>query len=112
LASSSAERVGGDAPWRRENADGSIMLEIHVQPGAKKSEVAGVHGNALKIRVAAPPVEGKANAALVAFLADQFSVARRAVTIVRGENGRRKTIRVETARQRPDLEWGRLTSAI
>jgi len=106
LASSSADPARSGAPWRRENADGSITLEIHVQPGAKKSEIAGVHGDALKIRVAAPPVEGKANAALIAFLAEVFGVAKRNVTIVRGETGRRKTLRVEAPRRRADLGWG------
>ena len=101
MRNSSADR----APWRRENADGSITLEIHVQPGAKKSQVAGVHGDALKIRVAAPPVEGKANAALIAFVAEAFGVPKRNVTLIRGETGRRKTVSVEAARRRPDLAW-------
>jgi uncharacterized protein (TIGR00251 family) len=106
LASSFADRARQSAPWRREEADGSITLEVHVQPGAKKSEVAGVHGDALKIRIAAPPVEGKANAALIEFLAEVFGVAKRNVTIIRGETGRRKTLRVEAPRRRADLGWG------
>jgi uncharacterized protein (TIGR00251 family) len=56
------------AAWRREE-DGAVVLVLHVQPGAKRTEVAGVHGDALKIRLAAPPVDGKANAELVRFLA-------------------------------------------
>jgi uncharacterized protein (TIGR00251 family) len=105
LSSSSVDWVRGNAPWRRENADGSITLDIHVQPGAKRSEVAGVHGDALKIRLAAPPVGGKANAALIAFLAEAFAVPKRNVTIVRGETGRRKTVRVDAPASRPDQEW-------
>lgn len=85
-----------------------MTLEFHCQPGARKSEVVGVHGGALKIRVAALAVEGKANAALVAFLADQFGVPQRAVTIVRGETVRRKTVRVAAPAQRPDRGWGML----
>ena len=105
MARSSVERLRTGAPWRRESTDGSITLEIHVQPGAKRSEVAGVHGDALKVRVVAPPVEGKANAALIAFLAELFGVPKRNVVMIRGETGRRKTVRVEAPRQRPDLEW-------
>ena len=82
-----------------------MTLEIHCQPGARKNEVVGVHGGALKIRVAAPAVEGKANAALVGFLADQFGVPQRAVTIVRGETGRRKTVRIAVPARRPDRDW-------
>jgi uncharacterized protein (TIGR00251 family) len=93
------------APWRHENADGSITLEIHAQPGAKRTEVVGAHGDSLKIRVAAPPVEGRANTALIAFLADQFGVTQRAVTIVRGETARRKTVRVAAPIARPDRRW-------
>jgi hypothetical protein len=92
--------------WRRIGADGSITLTIHAQPGAKHTEVAGVHGNCLKIRLAAPAVEGKANAALIAFLADAFRVPRRKVTLVRGEAGRRKTLRIASPAVRPDRDWG------
>ena len=105
MGSSSVDWRRGDAPWRREYSDGSITLEIHVQPGAKKSEVAGVYGDALKIRIAAPPVEGRANAALIALLAEAFGVSKRNVAILRGEAGRRKTVRIEAPGQRPDLAW-------
>jgi uncharacterized protein (TIGR00251 family) len=101
LSSSSA-----DVAWRRVGADGSITLTIHAQPGAKKTAVAGVHGAALKIRLAAPAVEGRANDALVAFLAASFGVPRRNVTLVRGETGRRKTLRIASPAARPDRDWG------
>jgi uncharacterized protein len=97
-----------DAPWRREEGGGALhalVLTLHVQPGAKHTEVAGVHGDALKIRLAAPPVDGKANAALLAFLAGAFAVPLRAVTLVRGETARRKTVRIAAPRARPDLAW-------
>jgi uncharacterized protein (TIGR00251 family) len=92
--------------WRRVGADGSITLTIQAQPGAKRTEVAGVHGAALKIRLAAPAVEGRANDTLIAFLAESFGVPRRNVTLVRGETGRRKTLRIESPATRPDREWG------
>jgi uncharacterized protein (TIGR00251 family) len=65
-----------------------------VQPGAKRTEIAGIHGEALKIRLAAPPVEGKANAALRAFIAERLDVRIADVELVRGETSRSKTLRV------------------
>lgn len=90
--------------WAREEA-GALVLDLRVQPGAKRTEVAGEHGGALKIRLAAPPVDGKANDALVAFLADAFGVPARAVTILRGAASRSKAVRVEAPRLRPDQDW-------
>lgn len=95
--------------WRRDDAD-ALVLMLHVQPGAKHTEVAGVHGEAaaarLKIRLAAPPVDGKANAELLRFLAAAFGVPLRAVTLVRGETSRRKTVRIVRPARRPDRDWG------
>jgi len=91
--------------WRRVERDGSVTLEIHAQPGVKRTEVAGVHGGYLKIRLAAPPIEGKANDALIAFLAKQFGVPQSAVTILRGHAARRKTVRVASPAARPDRDW-------
>jgi uncharacterized protein (TIGR00251 family) len=78
---------------------------LHVQPGARRTQVAGIHGAALKLRLAAPPVDGKANAALRAFLADAFGVPLRQVTLLRGETSRDKAVRVEAPTLRPDREW-------
>lgn len=72
-----------------------IRLTLHVQPGARKSEVAGEHGEALKIRLAAPPVEGKANAELLRWLADYLGVPRKAVTLLSGERNRHKIVAVD-----------------
>ena len=86
--------------WCRDER-GAIVLTLHVQPGARRTEVAGVHGNALKIRLAAPPVDGKANAELLRFLADAFGVPQRQVTLLRGEASRQKMVRIEAPAQRP-----------
>jgi hypothetical protein len=107
LSSSSADSAH-PLPWRRVGADGAITLTIHAQPGAKKTEVAGVHGESLKIRLAAPAIEGRANDTLIAFLAASFGVPRRNVTLVRGETGRRKTLRIASPAFRPDRDWGTL----
>ena len=103
---SSSVDSGRTRPWRQVAADGSITLRIHAQPGAARTEVAGVHGDALKIRVAAPAVEGRANEALIEFLATSFDVPRRNVTLLRGETGRQKTARVVSPAARPDRDWG------
>jgi uncharacterized protein (TIGR00251 family) len=68
---------------------------LHVQPGAKRSEFAGRHGERVKVRLAAPAVEGKANAALIEFLADYFGVPRRNVSIVSGVRSRAKRVAIE-----------------
>ncbi len=69
-------------------------LTVHVVPRSRRSEVAGRHGDAIRIRVAAPPVDGAANAELVRFLADRLGVSHRAVTIRSGTTGRRKTVTI------------------
>ena len=86
--------------WFRKTQQG-WLISVHVQPGAKKSAVAGLHGDALKIRIAAPPVEGKANEALAAFVAKALSLPRRAVRIVKGESSREKLLLVADANADP-----------
>jgi len=72
-----------------------LILELHVQPGAKRSEFAGMHGERIKVRVAAPAVDDKANGALIEFLADYFGVPRRNVSIVSGVKSRSKRVAIE-----------------
>ncbi|MBR0567790.1 YggU family protein [Azoarcus sp. L1K30] len=84
--------MSGD--WLRESEDGSLTLVLHIQPGAKKTGFAGLHGEAMKIRLAAPPVDGKANAALCAFLAAFCEVPKSAVSLVSGETSRAKRVRI------------------
>ena len=79
--------------WFRMDGE-SVVLVLHVQPGAKRTEVAGLHGEALKIRLAAPPVEGKANEALLSFIAGKFSVPLRGVELLRGGQSRHKMVKV------------------
>ncbi len=84
------------APWLREEP-GGIVLEVLVQPRASRNRVAGEHGGRLKIQLAAPPVDGEANAALAEFLAEALGVRKADVAVVRGQSGRRKTVRVTGA---------------
>lgn len=80
------------ADWLREDKEGRLTLTLHIQPGAKKTEVAGLHGDALKIRLAAPPVDGKANSTLIAFLAELFELPKSAVELCSGQTSRRKVV--------------------
>lgn len=79
--------------WLRADGDG-VVLSLHIQPGAKKTEIVGTHGEALKIRLAAPPVDGKANAALIAFLAQKVGAGRTAVALLTGDTSRAKRVRI------------------
>jgi len=81
------------AGWYRRNAD-VITLTLHVQPGAKRSEIAGLHGAALKIRLAAPPIEGRANEALLKFIAELFGVPLRQVELKQGGQSRHKVVAI------------------
>ena len=80
--------------WFRLTAAGGATLSLHVQPGAKKSECAGLHGEALKIRLAAPPVDGKANAELIELVARHFGCAKSSVSIKTGAGSKLKRVTV------------------
>lgn len=87
--------------WLRTTGDGRFILTLHIQPGAKKTEFAGLHGDALKIRLAAPPADGKANDALIKFIAETLRLPKSAVNLISGQSSRRKVLEVigtETAR--------------
>lgn len=88
-------------PVRHRGKD--LILDLYVQPRAARDEVAGLHGDRIKVRLAAAPVENKANAALVEFLAGEFGAPKKAVEITAGHSGRRKTVVVYGPRRRP--EW-------
>lgn len=89
------------ADWYRRNAD-IITLTLHVQPGAKRSGIAGLHGEALKIRLAAPPVEGRANEALLKFMAKLFDVPLRQVELKQGGQSRHKVVAIAGSRVEPE----------
>ncbi len=94
-------------PWRRFDASrDALTLVLQVQPGARTTEIVGQHGDALKIRLAAPPVDGRANVALLAFLAEAFGVPQRRVRLVRGVASRAKEVEILGPARRPDLQWG------
>ena len=82
-------------PWLTCLSAERYRLALHIQPGAKKTSFDGQHGEQLKIRLAAPPVDGKANEALIRFLADALDLRRSAITLVSGQTSRHKRVEIE-----------------
>jgi uncharacterized protein (TIGR00251 family) len=81
--------------WYRYDPDRSLLrLRLHVQPNARRTEIVGLYGGHLKVRIAAPAVEDKANELLVGFLADKFDLPGGRVMIRRGSHGRTKTVEI------------------
>jgi uncharacterized protein (TIGR00251 family) len=87
--------------WYRRNGE-TITLTLHVQPGAKHSEVAGLHGEALKIKLAAPPVDGRANDALLKFIAGLFDVPLCNAELKLGGQSRSKVVAVTGSKIEPE----------
>jgi uncharacterized protein (TIGR00251 family) len=80
--------------WVSDSKDGAV-LNIHAAPGAAKSRLQGLHGAALKVRIRAPPVEGRANAALVEFIAGFLDIPARHVHLIGGQTSRRKRLLIQ-----------------
>jgi len=78
-----------------------LLLAVHIQPRARQDEIVGTHGDRLKIRITAPPVDGKANSHLIRFLAETCGVAASAVEVIAGASGRDKRLRIRAPRQLP-----------
>jgi uncharacterized protein (TIGR00251 family) len=84
-----------------------VVLTLHAQPGARQSAFAGLHGEAFKVRLAAPAQEGRANRELCRFLAEAFGVPQASVELLQGESSRHKRVRIQAPRQWPPAlaEW-------
>jgi uncharacterized protein (TIGR00251 family) len=87
--------------WYRLCQDG-LTIHVQAQPGAKRTEVVGLYGDCVKVRLASPPVDGKANECLIEFLAQRLGVKRAQVTILRGTSSRRKSVFVAATGLQPD----------
>jgi uncharacterized protein (TIGR00251 family) len=85
--------VHDSLPCLSPRGDG-VLLQLSVVPNARRTEVDGLHDGALRVRLAAPPIDGRANEALVAWLAKSLGVARRDVEVLRGESSRRKQVAI------------------
>lgn len=91
---------GAPAGWPCLRAtEAGCVLDLSVQPGAKRSTIDGLHDGALRLRLAAPPVDGQANAALLTWLADELRCAKRDLTLLRGQASRRKQVQVALPEQ-------------
>ena len=84
--------TAGECPTCLTRRDGGVLLQLSVMPNAKRTAVDGLHDGALRVRLAAPPIDGRANEALVAWLAKSLGVPRRDVDVLRGESSRRKQV--------------------
>lgn len=73
----------------------ALQLKIYLQPGAKKSEIVGKHGDAIKIKVQARPIDGEANKALIDFLSEMLSIPKTSILIKSGQKSRFKTVCIE-----------------
>lgn len=89
------EEAAAEMPYLTLSTDGTVLLRLHVQPKASKSRIVGLHDSCLKLAVAAPPVEGKANKEVVKFLAAILGVPARDVTVRSGIQARRKLVAVK-----------------
>ena len=95
--------------WLRLEKSGDMVLDIHVIPNAACTQADGEHDGALRVRLHAPPVDGKANLALMAWVAESLGIAKRHVSLVRGQTSKRKQLRVQ-AEAAQVAEWSRLLS--
>ncbi len=98
--------------WYRSEDDGRrLILSLHIQPGAKRTEAVGLHGDSLKIKLAASPVEGAANAALQEFLANIFCVPLRQVKLKQGIKSRRKVVEIWQTAIEPKVLYNQATDS-
>ena len=86
-----------DLPCLQVTADGGLLLRLHVQPRAAHNQVAGLQGEALKLRLTSPPVDGKANKAVIATLARLLELPKSCLSLRSGLQSRTKTVRIENA---------------
>lgn len=80
--------------WLKSHAKGSV-LSLYIQPGASKSMIAGIHGDRLKIKIKAPPVDGEANECLIEFLSEVLKISKSGIHLISGESSRQKLVLVE-----------------
>lgn len=74
--------------------DATLILNCHVQPKASRNALVGLYGKHLKVQISAPPIDGKADSYLLKYIAGEFGVAQRQVTLLRGESSRQKTLEI------------------
>lgn len=87
-------------PYLKALPDGSLLLKLHVQPRSSRNQLSGLHNDALKLKLTTPPVEGKANKAVIAFLAKRLHLPKSAVTIKSGLQSREKHIIISNCEEK------------
>jgi uncharacterized protein (TIGR00251 family) len=97
--------------YLRLEKTGAVIVDIHVIPNASRTQADGLHDGALRVRLHAPPVDGKANAALVAWLADAVGVAKSHVEVIRGQTSKRKHLRI-SALAAASADWTQLNVSL
>ncbi len=80
-----------------QQTDEGVLISLYIQPGASKSEIIGEHNGSLKIKIKAPPVDGKANDEVIAFMAKTLGVSKRDISLVKGDKSREKKVLVRGA---------------
>ena len=96
VAKGSDFRTVGLPVWIESRSEG-VVVALHVQPGARRTAIVGPHGDRLKVAVASPPADGRANAALLEFLADRLALPKSCLRLLSGASSREKRIAVDTA---------------
>jgi uncharacterized protein (TIGR00251 family) len=80
--------------WLKNHPKGTVLL-LHIQPGASRTELSGLHGDRLKIKIKSPPRDGEANSGLIEFLSDFLKISKSKIFLIRGESSRQKDLLVE-----------------
>jgi len=96
VAKGSDFRTVGLPAWIEARSDG-VVIALHVQPGARRTAIVGLHGDRLKVAVSAPPADGRANAALLEFLAERLAIPKSSLRLFSGAGSREKRVAVDTA---------------
>ena len=81
-------------PYLQQEKSGTLLLHLRIQPNASRSEIAGLHGQRLKIRLQSPPQDGKANRELIRFLSKTLGIKKSSIDLIRGQTSRDKTVRI------------------
>ena len=98
-----------NAPTFIRDAPDGCTLQVRIHPGARKNAITGIHAGALKISLTTPPVDGRANEALIAFLSDQLRIPKASISLISGQTNRSKTLRIATLTA-PQVEAALLTT--
>lgn len=95
VAKGSDFRTVGLPAWMKARSDG-LVIALHVQPGARRTAIVGPHGDRLKVAVSSPPTDGRANTALLEFLAERLAIPKSCLRLLSGASSREKRVAIDT----------------